>query len=1856
MKSEGNQFSCATPLPGGERSQFRSVLFMHMPHVHLLFWFCLSLFCLKSGAAQAQTYYVNRSNSAPVYPYTNWATAATNIQDAVDAATVGGLVLVTNGIYDTGGKAVYGLMTNRVAIDKAITLKSVNGPGATWIVGSGAGGGNTNSDGAIRCVYMWTNAVLIGFTLTNGHTRASGDTTQEQSGGGVWSASTNAWVTNCLLAGNSAKISGGGAFNGTLNNCVFTGNSATNGGGANNGTLNNCTLTGNSASSIGGGAYGAKLNNCILYYNTAPSSSNYNTLCTLKYCCTTPAPPSGTGNITNEPVMVDRVNGNLRLQSTSPCINSGNNASVSENTDLDGQPRLAGGTVDIGAYEFQTPASIISYAWLMQFSFSLYGSDDNVDSDGDGLSNWQEWLLGTNPRNALSLFKIDLSFLTNGSAKITFNSVANGYYMLESSTNTTLWTPIIAIIPSSSNTALLDATATNAGRTFYRVRAEVGPLSVYSTNTVGFNRQTLTMGGNLIGYPFLRTNATLNALLPGVPEDTMFYKVDSNGQFAFSMYWGMWDFDQTFRPGEGAAIYTSSGLPFTLTQSGDLPLGFTFQIPAGLSLWSSVAPRGLLASQLHFPSADGDIIYKYDVSNQVYEAYRFYAAEPAWHPCEPVLDFGEAFWVRTTVGKTWVYDPGSYALAGTAYLGGPDWWVPTAGTAPQITQQPQSRTNVTSDTVTFNATASGTAPFAYQWRFAGTNLVGATNRGLTLTNVQRIDAGEYTVVVVNAYGSVTSAVTTLTLWYPPEITGQPQNQTNVVGTPANFSVTASGTPPLNYQWLKNETNISNATNSAFSLQPAVSGDAGNYRVVVTNAYGSVTSAVATLTLWYPPEITGQPQNQTNAVGTTASFSVTASGTAPLYYQWFKDATPLNNALAPTLTLTNAQATDAGNYWVLVTNFVGTVTSDAARLNIAGMPQLYVNGVLVISRSLCVTGSVQLAFQTSFSNATLYYSLDGSSPNNAYTLPLTLASSATIRAVAWDENWIQSVELPPIMITVVPTYSLSLATTPGGSLQITPTPGPYFSNTVVTITATASNGWSLMNWTGDTNGVTPVNGTNLLVTMDQNKTIGAMFGTPLITTFGPPGAGMVRRQPDQALYAYGSTVRLSVMPTNGYYLAYWGGAAGPVGTVTNSPLNFTVTNAAPSVSAVFALLATNYYSLTVQCEGDGMVVCNPARSYYSNGQAVTLTAAAASNAVFLNWSNEISSAQNPLSLIMTNSKVITAWFGNSGGTGTNAVGTNSFLTVVAPGLTLDTNSSLRLYMQPADAATAGAQWRLAWENTWRNSGATLSGLGAGNYEVVFKPVAGWQPPANEVLPVGSNTLAQYTRYYSPAAWEAGQLTVSLYPSNLAGAQWRMQGDSIWHDSDFSLSNLVAGLHILEFKPVAGWATPPARQVLVAASQNNLVEATYLVDTEYFPGDPRLPVKVYFEDIIGTAYNQLPYGFNGQLRSDAGVGCGFVVKQHVVVTAAHLVFNDATLNYATGLRWYFQRHAASYEPQPQTPRGWYVFAGYAAQRTNENNPGIGSLASQNLDVAALYFLEPAGRGGYGGYLVSSAGGAEWLLTNSLKMLIGYPVEGVNAMDIGKMHASGAYNLHFNPLTNRVFMSLDFRSYPGNSGGPLCVQHTNGYYYPAGIYLGGSGKSVVRAIDGEVADLIGRAELSGNDDQNHTGGGVLTIVNHGGSGGFNPGWVQVQLGPTSAVARGGAWRVSPTNTFYSYYTNYTTSSPRISAQNSGFTIEFRPVPGFVTPTGRVVQVTSGQGSIIQANYWVLPPNMRLLSSSLTNLGIWGTEGTQYRIEYTTNLANRTNWFLHTNLTLGAGTNAVTLPMPTNDPNRFYRALWVP
>jgi hypothetical protein len=250
------------------------------------------------------------------------------------------------------------------------------------------------------------------------------------------------------------------------------------------------------------------------------------------------------------------------------------------------------------------------------------------------------------------------------------------------------------------------------------------------------------------------------------------------------------------------------------------------------------------------------------------------------------------------------------------------------GAAPTITSQPAARTVTAFQTATFTVAASGGAPLFYQWRLDHALLSGATNSTLILSNVQASQAGDYSVDVFNAFGSVSSDRAVLTALIPAYITQQPQSIRVGGGSNATFTVVASSQTPFTYQWRHNGLDLMGATNAMLTLTNVQLSDAGEYTVVITDAVGPVVSQPASLTVLVRPSITLQPLSQTVVSNATVAFTIAGTGTTPISFRWRRNNLLFTNALflttptSSTLVLTNVKGSDAATYNVALTNIAG----------------------------------------------------------------------------------------------------------------------------------------------------------------------------------------------------------------------------------------------------------------------------------------------------------------------------------------------------------------------------------------------------------------------------------------------------------------------------------------------------------------------------------------------------------------------------------------------------------------------------------------------------------------------------------------------------------------------------------------------------------------------------------------------------------------------------------------------------------------------------------------------------------------------------------------------------------------------
>ena len=378
-------------------------------------------------------------------------------------------------------------------------------------------------------------------------------------------------------------------------------------------------------------------------------------------------------------------------------------------------------------------------------------------------------------------------------------------------------------------------------------------------------------------------------------------------------------------------------------------------------------------------------------------------------------------------------------------------------TTPTITIHPAVQTVSPGQTASFTVAASGTGPLAYQWKKNDSTIAGATLSTYTTPATSSADNGaSYSVSVSNSAGTVTSNKAALTVSASPGVPGvpaigtQPANQSVVVGQTATFTVTASGTGPFTYQWQKNGTNISGATTSTYTTPATtVDDDGAQYGVVVGNSdyqvsANKVSSSKATLTVTaaaVAPAITSQPaETQTVTAGQPATFSVTATGTAPLIYQWKKNGADIaSNAPSSTYTIAATSEADSGVYSVVVSNSTGTpVTSNHATLTVS-------------TAAVAITAQPAALTITAGQTATFSVTATGTSPNYQWRRNGTPIAGATSSSYTTPD---MSIAGSGVDYSVVVSNSAGSVTSSNATLTVNPNPS---ANPKYSLVAKASGG-------------------------------------------------------------------------------------------------------------------------------------------------------------------------------------------------------------------------------------------------------------------------------------------------------------------------------------------------------------------------------------------------------------------------------------------------------------------------------------------------------------------------------------------------------------------------------------------------------------------------------------------------------------------------------------------------------------------------------------------------------------------------------------------------------------------------------
>jgi len=323
----------------------------------------------------------------------------------------------------------------------------------------------------------------------------------------------------------------------------------------------------------------------------------------------------------------------------------------------------------------------------------------------------------------------------------------------------------------------------------------------------------------------------------------------------------------------------------------------------------------------------------------------------------------------------------------------------------KITSQPKALVVVETAQANFSVEAIGGGELVYQWRKGGVAIAGATSASLNLSDVALSDAGSYDLIVSNSVSSVTSTAVTLlvnglVVINPVAILSQAQALEVTEGEQATFSVTAIGGGELVYQWRKGGVAIAGATSASLNLSDVALNSAGSYDLVVSNSVSSVTSAAVTLlvnelVVINPVVILSQPQALELTEGEQATFSVTAEGGEELVYQWRKGGVAIAGATSASLNISDVALNDAGNYDLVVSSSVSSVTSAVVALLVNEL--VVINPVVILSQpqALEVTEGEQATFSvTAEGGGELSYQWrkDGVEINGATSSSISLNSA------------------------------------------------------------------------------------------------------------------------------------------------------------------------------------------------------------------------------------------------------------------------------------------------------------------------------------------------------------------------------------------------------------------------------------------------------------------------------------------------------------------------------------------------------------------------------------------------------------------------------------------------------------------------------------------------------------------------------------------------------------------------------------------------------------------------------------------------------------------------------------------------
>ncbi len=504
----------------------------------------------------------------------------------------------------------------------------------------------------------------------------------------------------------------------------------------------------------------------------------------------------------------------------------------------------------------------------------------------------------------------------------------------------------------------------------------------------------------------------------------------------------------------------------------------------------------------------------------------------------------------------------------------------------------------------------------------------------------------------------------------------------------------------------------------------------------------------------------------------------------------------------------------------------------------------------------------------------------------------------------------------------------------------------------------------------------------------------------------------------------------------------------------------------------------------------------------------------------------------------------------------------------------------------DLPSPAAKWRLSSEFLWHGDGEFATGIVSGaTYQIEII-----------AFPGSTEVLTTYITTSGPNSTELIELelvepetitsTVS-FPETSQGYAWRLVGEAAWRnvtdDGDLLAEDIVftlpVGDHRVEFKPVAGFTTPPSRTITITTDETLVLDWVEYLRINNFDSAKTFDVAPA-PDLAAD-----PYQYVGMIRSTLGRGTGTVVAERVVLTAAHLFFDPNGLQWADS-QWFSRQQQGTHQAPPISPRGVLYQTSYAKLIAPDFVEGtVADLPEdpQEVDFAVLYFPDQTTWNQGSANFLQSTPAKNWLTGTENKRAVGYPQRSQLFENRGMIFQK-QFSSPLQPLGTGLYETTEVFGDGGASGSALFVQPAgSSQRYPAAILLAGQGRAVYRVIDESITRMIkdGEDAATGNDDVLN---GDFSQVTIGGLGALKT--IGVKVFP-SGLRTKSRWTITPAKGTASANLRHD-ETVAFPSSWTNFTITFSAISGYKTPAPRKVfngAVDPGE-NIYEFTYTVLPP----------------------------------------------------------------------